>query len=145
MIREDSEQAGIVTRPESVVWYERLAWAAIGFGLASTAADPATFAKYLSRYPIVYPIIFVCAIVGQLFWIWLIARRRQNWACWTSLVSIIIGTPGVILDINARFRLNPNAAIAFHLGYLLLVGAVALLFRRDAREWFARTRLASGT
>jgi hypothetical protein len=145
MVREGSDQAGIVSRPDSVVWYERLAWASVAVGLASAAADPATLAKYYNRYPIGYPIIFVCSIVGQLLWIWLIARKRQNWARWISLVAVIIGIPGVILDIDQRFRLNSGAAIAFHLGYLLLVGAVALLYRCDAREWFVRKHFASGT
>jgi FtsH-binding integral membrane protein len=145
MIREGSEHASIASRPDSVVWYERLASASVATGLASAAADPATFAKYYNLYPIVYPIIFVCSIAGQLLWIWLIARKRQNWARWISLVAMIIGIPGVVLDIDQRLRHNSGAAIAFHLGYSLLVGAVALRFRRDAREWFARTHFASDT
>jgi hypothetical protein len=39
MTSEGLEQVGVVTRPESVVWYERLAWAAFVVGLASAAAN----------------------------------------------------------------------------------------------------------
>ena len=32
MTSEESEQVGVVTRPRSVVWYERLAWTALVVG-----------------------------------------------------------------------------------------------------------------
>ena len=50
MTSEESEQVGVVTRPRSVVWYERLAWTALVVGLASAAANPAEFAKYYDQY-----------------------------------------------------------------------------------------------
>jgi multidrug transporter EmrE-like cation transporter len=103
-----------VTRPESVVWYERLAWAAFAVGLASAAASPATLAKYYDRYPIGYPIIMTVFLLGQLLWIWLVARKRQNWARWISLVLILLGIPNAIWDIGERFRLNPAATILYY-------------------------------
>ena len=144
MTDEGSERVGATTRPTSIVWYERLAWAALCIGLASAALNPANLAKYNDRYPMIYPIMFVCSIAGQLVWIWLVARKRQNWARWISLVVIILGTPGFILDFDERFRLNAAAAIAFQIAAALLVVAVLLLFRRDARAWFGRQRFASG-
>ena len=144
MTDEGSERVGATTRPTSIVWYERLAWAALCIGLASAALNPANLAKYNDRYPMIYPIMFVCSIAGQLVWIWLVARKRQNWARWISLVVIILGTPGFILDFDERFRLNAAAAIAFQIAAALLVVAVLLLFRRDARAWFGRQRIASG-
>jgi hypothetical protein len=144
MMGEGSERMVATTRPISVVWYERLAWAALLIGLASAALDPANLAKYNERYPIIYPVMFVCSIAGQLLWIWLIARKRQNWARWISLVVILLGFPGFILDFDERFRLNAAVAIAFQIAAALLVFAVLLLFRRDARTWFGRQRFASG-
>jgi FtsH-binding integral membrane protein len=145
MIDEGSKKVGAVTRPGSVVWYERLAWAAVATSLASAAADPATLAKYNNLYPIGYPILFVCSVAGQLLWVWLIARKRQNWARWISLVVTILGLPSAILGFDERFQLNVAAAIAYHLAYVMLIVAVSLLFRRDAREWFARQHFALGT
>jgi hypothetical protein len=66
MTSDGLEPVGVVTRPESVVWYERLAWAAFALGLASAAASPATFAKYYGRYPISYPIMIAVVLAGQL-------------------------------------------------------------------------------
>lgn len=136
---------GAASRPDSVIWYERLAGAALVTGLGSAAANPASLAKYYNLYPIGYPIMFVCSIAGQSLWIWLIARKRQNWARWISLVMVIIGIPSVIIDFDERLRFNAVAAILFHTGYLLLVVAVVLLFRSDARAWFSRARVAPDT
>lgn len=140
-----SEKEGASSRPDSVIWYERLAVAAVITGLGSAAANPASFAKYYNLYPIGYPIMFPCSIVGQSLWIWLIARKRQNWARWISLVMVLIGIPSVIIDLEERFRFNTVAAILFHLGYLFLVVAVVMLFRSDARAWFSRARVAPDT
>jgi hypothetical protein len=60
-----------------------------------------------------------------------------------NLAAIILGIPSVILDFEERFRLNAAAAIAYHVAYVILI--LAVLFRRDARGWFARQRFASGT
>jgi hypothetical protein len=74
-------------------------------------------------------------------WIWLIARKRQNWARWISLT--ILGLPNLIWDFEERFRLNAPAAIVYQAGAASLVVAVLLLFRRDARDWFSRKRSRS--
>lgn len=145
MTAGSSEEIGAASRPDSVIWYERLAAAALVTGLGSAAANPASLVKYYNLYPIGYPIMFLCSIVGQSLWIWLIARKRQNWARWISFVMVIIGIPSVIMDFDERFRLNAVAAVLFHIGYLWLVIAVVLLFRSDAREWFSRGRVASVT
>jgi hypothetical protein len=138
------EQVGAVPRPESVVWYERLAWTAFAVGLASAAASPATLAKYYDQYPISYPIIIVVVLAGQLIWIWLVARKRQNWARWISLLVVLLGIPNAIWDIEERFRFNPVAAVFYYTAFAISIVSVMLLFRGDAREWFSRKRVASG-
>lgn len=137
------EQVGGVTRPRSVVCYERLAWASFAVGLVSAAANPATLAKYYAKYPIQYPIIIVVALSAQLLWIWLVARKRQNWARWISLIVILLGIPKAIWDIGERFRFNPVAAIFYYASFVIMIVSVMLLFRSDAREWFSRKRFLS--
>jgi hypothetical protein len=140
MASEGLEQVAEVTRPESVVWYERLAWAAFAIGLASAAAAPATLAKYYAKYPFSYPIMIIVVFAGQLLWIWLVARKRQNWARWISLIVTLLGIPNVIWDIEERFRLNLLASIFYYAAVVVSLVAVLLLFRSDAREWFSRKR-----
>jgi hypothetical protein len=141
---EGLDRVGAAPRPKSVVWYERLAWTSFALGLASAAANPATLAKYYGRYPIGYPIIIAVVLVAQLIWIWLVARKRQNWTRWISLIAILVSMPTAIWEIEERFRINPVASSLYYLGYALLTVSVMLLFREDAREWFSRKRFASG-
>jgi hypothetical protein len=138
-----SEKVGTATRPVSVVWYERFAVAAVAATLASGAANRATLAKYYSQYPIGYPIEIACVLAVQLLWIWLIARRRQNWARWISLVWMVFCIPMEILHFNERIRLGAAAAITNYLAVILGMVAVSLLLRRDARRWFAGQPFAS--
>ena len=142
MTGEGSERAGAAPRPASVVWYERLAGAAIAATAASAAADRVTLAKYYSQHPIFYPIFIACVFAVQVLWIWLIARKRRNWARWISLVVMVLGIPAEILGFDARFRFNAASAIASYTAFVIWLIAVLLLFRRDARGWFAGQRFA---
>jgi lysylphosphatidylglycerol synthetase-like protein (DUF2156 family) len=137
-----SEKPGVATRLASVVWYERLAGVAIAATVASAAADRVTLTKYYSQNPIFYPIAIVSVLAIQLLWVWLIARKRRNWARWISLVLTVLGIPTAILDFGARVQLNVTAAIAYYVAFVLWIIAVALLFHRDARGWFDGKRFA---
>jgi hypothetical protein len=130
-------------RPASIIWYERLAWAGVALTAISAAADWAVLIKYYNQQPIFYPIMVVCVFAVQLLWISLVARKRQNWARWTSLVLVVLAIPGEILGFDERFRFNATMTIASCAAFAMWTVAVALLFRRDARGWFADRRLAS--
>jgi len=147
MTSRESEQVGVVTRPGSVVWYERLAWSALVVGLASAAANHAEFAKYYHQYHGGNLILMVIGNAVQLLWIWLVARRRQNWARWISLLWLLLGILGTadrIGDVGERLQLNPVATILHYVALAIWMVSVMLLFRGDAREWFSRKRFASG-
>ena len=147
MTSEGSEQVDVVTRPRSVVWYERLAWTALVVGLATAAANHAEFAKYYHQYHGGNLILMVIVNAVQLLWIWLVARRRQNWARWISLLWLllgILGTADMTGDVGERFQLNPVATILHYVALAIWMVSVMLLFRGDAREWFSRKRFASG-
>ena len=144
MTIEGLKHADAVARPQSVVWYERLAWAAVAAGLASSAANPALLARNYDRYANGFLALFVVSIAAQLIWIWVVARKRQNWARWISLIMVLIGIPVVFWDNAERLQfLNPISAIFWYVGYVVHLISVMLLFRGDAREWFSRKRFAS--
>jgi hypothetical protein len=147
MTSEGSEQVGVVTRPRSVVWYERLAWTSLVTGLATAAANHAEFAKYYHQYHGGNLILMVIGNAVQLLWIWLVARRRQNWARWISLLWLllgILGTADMTGDVGERFQFNPVATILHYVALAIWMVSVMLLFRGDAREWFSQKRFASG-
>jgi hypothetical protein len=134
----DLERTGAVPRPESVVLYERLAWAAIAVSLASAAATP-------PKPPVADLRLGATFVAGQLLWIWLVARRRQNWARWISLLVILLGIAGIavtISDIERRFQINAVSTVLYYASFALSLISVTLLFRGDARDWFSRKAIA---
>jgi hypothetical protein len=124
--------------PKSVAWYERLSYAAMVLTIATVPLNWGTIEKYSRKNPVLYPLALVAVFLIQVFWIWLVARKRQNWARWTSLVVVILGLLQAALDIEQRFRLGAAAAIAFYAINLIIVVAVGLLFMPDASPWFRR-------
>jgi hypothetical protein len=105
--------------------------------LPSAVANPATLVECYNRYPISYPIAFACVIAMELLWIWLIARKRKNWARWISLVVVLVGIPSTIWGFDERFRVNAAATVILCASFGRSMISVFLLFRRDASEWLA--------
>jgi drug/metabolite transporter superfamily protein YnfA len=146
MTIEGLKHADEVARPQSAVWYERLAWAAVAAGLASGAANPAVLARNYDRYGNGFLAFGVISTAAQLIWIWLVARKRQNWARWISLIVVLIGIPVAFRDNAEGLQFfNPISAIFWYTGYVLQLISVMLLFRGDAREWFSRKRFSQDT
>jgi hypothetical protein len=117
--------------------------AAVAAGLASSAANPALLARNYDRYANGFLVLFVVSIAAQLIWIWLVARKRQNWARWISLIMVMIGIPVAFWDNTERLQfLNPISAIFWYAGYFVDLISVMVLFRGDARERFSRKRFA---
>ena len=127
----------LATRPASVIWYERIAVAALAAAAASAFADRATLVKYYTQSPILYPMIVVGVFVAQGAWIWLVARKRKNWARWISIIFTVGSLPSALLDFEARFRFNPAMGVISSIGVVISAIAVSMLPRRDAREWFS--------
>jgi peptidoglycan/LPS O-acetylase OafA/YrhL len=73
----------------------------------------------------------------QGLWIWLIARRRKNWARWISIILAISSIPTGISSFEERLRFNFSAAIVGYVALVIWIVAVSMLVRRDAREWFS--------
>jgi hypothetical protein len=120
-----------------------LGWAVVALSAVSAATDWAVIIKFYNQEPVVYPIVVACIFAMQLFWIWLVTRKRQNWARWTNLVLVVLAIPSEILGFGERFRFNAAMTIVSCAALVVWAVAVALLFRRDARGWFADRRLAS--
>jgi hypothetical protein len=143
MTSEGSEQVGVVTRPWSIVWFERIAWAALVVNIALLVANWTMIAKLYSKYPTSFPIMIVCMFAIQLLWIWLIARRRKNWARWTLVVVMLYGITSSVLNYDKPLWANATAEVANYLTCVIWLVAISLLFRSDASEWLSRKSFAS--
>jgi Flp pilus assembly protein protease CpaA len=74
--------------------------------------------------------------------VWLIARRRQNWARWVLLALVVISFPVqalAFLDAVQGVVLVPTLLI---LRWSFQGYALYLIFTGDARDWF-RSRAAA--
>src|SRR4030095_3700999 len=123
-------------RPRNIVLYERLAYSAIALTIASMPLNWATISHYLAESPVLYPMTLGAIFALQFWWVWLVARKRKNWARWTSLALLLGSFPFMGMELGSRFTTNFIAAIAYYGIYLIWIAAVLLLFTGDAKEWF---------
>jgi hypothetical protein len=83
-------------------------------------------------------IIFIQAFVFamEVLFIWLIARRRKNWARWAWLIITILGIPLALPELNRLLRSNLITATLTCAQNLAQAIALYLIFTGNAREWF---------
>lgn len=133
-------------RPNSIIWFERLFLPSLAIGtigsviqlssnVARFAANPAT-AQFGTGF-VIFTIVATTAI-NILFWFF-IARRASNVAKWIWVVFLIFG----LLSLTMMF-VSPIVSVigaAWKVFALLINGlqiaAAFMLFRPDARAWFA--------
>jgi GNAT superfamily N-acetyltransferase len=108
MAGEIVETAGFAARPTSVTLYERIAIAALVATAASAWADRATLVKYYNQSPVLYPIVVVGMLAVQAAWIWLVARKRKNWARWISIIFAIASLPSVLLEFRGAVSVQSD-------------------------------------
>ena len=74
---------------------------------------------------------FVLAVLGGtlvifVLLIWLVARRRKNWARWLMLVLFILGLPPYVSTLGKMMRLNPASGVLNLTQVIVQVVAFAL-------------------
>jgi hypothetical protein len=126
--------------PRNVAYFERIAYAAVILNLVVLPINREVIGHFLDKYPIGVPVAIVLYFGLQIFWIWLVARRRQNWARWVSLIYVVVTLPFMIKDDLGLYELP--VAVAFSAVFVLQCVAVSFLFTRSARPWF---RSGAGT
>ena len=68
--------------------------------------------------------------------VWLISRRRQNWARWLMLALVVVGSPQWIIVAWHAFSKQPIAGALTLIAFLLQAVANCFVFTGDARSWF---------
>lgn len=122
---------------DSIRWFERSAYLALILSIGSSILN--TWPAALSNGALLT--IQALTTLFQILFIWLIARKRQNWARWVWVGVIGFGT---LIAIAIQFvqpspLANAAGKLAFYLVYIVSVLSAYFLLRRDAAEWF-RTR-----
>ena len=138
-------------RPRSIVWFERVYAASVALGLANSVVRLDSMQAALSRDlgdaangmggAIIFITLGLSLAVSALLWFY-IARRASSVAKWL-LVAIyaysLISLPGALAGVRAG--LLPAWWLAAT--WALQIAIVVLLFRPDARAWFARKGTAA--
>jgi hypothetical protein len=101
------------TRPSNVVRFEQLMYLALGAGVvqsmlqwsslvntAHAAGRGIGFVLQIQMFVFAFSVLFI----------WLIARRRKNWARWVWLVFFILGIPLALPTLGRVLRSGPIAA-----------------------------------
>ena len=124
--------------PKNVLRFERLGYLTVVLGsLAAMLANWPTIIKFSQQYPFAYPVMIALVWILQLSWIWIIARKHQNWARWFSVVTIVICVLMEVMSFRTKYQTNPVAEIVNCMIYVMWIVEFSLLFTADAKPWFA--------
>src|SRR5262245_314617 len=106
--------------PKSIILFERVAYLALLLGLTSLVLNWSEIDDFYRQQPIAYLFTQIITFGSQILFIWLIARRRKNWARWLWLVLTFGGTAiAIVVQISQPLQLGGLAgSIAFYLAYL---------------------------
>ena len=131
--------------PLTVAWFERLMYTALGLGCFNAilgyprlSEDPRISALG-ADFPLILAIVFLLfSLPLAVWWIWLIARRRKNWARWTQLILLIVSLPFVISNAATMLLTTPVVGALSALAGALQPLHLIMVFSGESRDWFKR-------
>ena len=127
-------------RPSNVVRFEQLMYLSLGIGAVQSILQWGSLvdSAHAAGRGIGF-ILFIQAFVFamEVLFIWLIARRRKNWARWVWLIIFILGIPFAPPVLGRILRSSgPVVATLMCAQNLAQIVALYLVFTGSAREWF---------
>jgi hypothetical protein len=133
-------------RPQSIVWFERCFLGAIGIGLMNSALSLSKIQEAVAATPgagalpggFLIGTMVVGIVINLLLW-YFAARRGSNVAKWIIIVFFVLG----LLSVSRTFVSGvapPTMNVLAYVALALQAAGVYLLFRPDAKAWFAGRR-----
>ena len=133
--------------PTGVRYYGRLTYAGMAVIFMNQVVNwDKAGAKHFSEAPLAYVVVQVAFLCVQIFWVWLVVRRRLNWARWVTLgaqfvMMFIIGCGFGMLVGKGRADGTVLELVFLILATSSYLLAACLLFTRDAIPWFVPQRV----
>lgn len=128
---------GDETMPDSVRYFVWLVYASMAVSFCEYFINWNDTSEKFNASPLLFIIVQIATFAIQIFWIWLVAYQRLNWARWVTLavqfVFLIIIGVGFADYLAAN---NTTNIVILLLQTLISLLATCLLFTRDATPWF---------
>lgn len=135
-----------MTRPVSILWFERLLILALAMDLAVNLASWGTIssrlaAQGLSPSPLLIGLIALASPLFGGMLLYFVARRRSRFARWLVTILVTLGTLafGVVIFNGSAAQWTPAFAMTVAAELIKLL-AVTRLFTAEAKAWFAAPR-----
>ncbi len=123
--------------PSNVALFEKLMYVAVAIGVAVAALDFGRVSAQVGST--VGTLVAQAFAIGLLvLFIWLVARRRQNWARWVFLVFFVIGLVFYVPALLDMFRASTLIGLLSAVQMVIQLVALYLIFTGNSREWFAK-------
>jgi hypothetical protein len=120
--------------PTRLALFERLYYASLALGLVSSALQ---FDRLSKMAPVGFVILVqVLTLAVLVLMVWLVARRRKNWARWLMLILFIVGIPLAVPTILKTLQTDILSGGIGVVQIFLQLAALYCVFTGDAREWF---------
>lgn len=137
-----------MTRPASIINFERCLWASMLLGVGSLALHWSVMIDGLKSDPTVAPmvesaVIFVGVALGIgfalsiLLW-YFVARKASNIAKWIYAVVMGFGAVSTLTSLNDPTSPTGLALAISLVSTALTAFSILFLFRPDARAWFGK-------
>jgi hypothetical protein len=135
-----------MTRPQSIIWFERCFLGAIGIGLVNSALNWSKIQEAVAATPgagvlpggFLIGTMVVGIIINLLLW-YFAARRGSNVAKWIIMVFFGLGLLGLARTLMSGVA-APTMNVFAYVALALQAVGVWLLFQPDAKAWFAGRR-----
>ena len=120
--------------PPNVARFEQLMYLSLGIGIVNSALQ---YQSISSQVGVAFTLIIQAIVFGiMVLLIWLIARRRANWARWALLVLFLLGTVASIPILSGLLQTISLAGI-LSIAQLFIQGmALYLIFTGNVAAWF---------
>lgn len=133
-------------RPASIVLFERLVLLSILIGIANTILVWDQLNAEVAQQGVGTGMVLGIqgvTIALYLLLIWFITRKGSPVAKWIYVVFAALGLVVGLLGIGQAFAMGTLSGVLSIIGYVLAVVTIWLLFRPDAKAWFADGRSAT--
>jgi K+ transporter len=124
--------------PSNVAWFERLWYFSLAIGVVISALS---FSRASAQAGPAFGIAILTFVVAvSVLLVWLIARRRKNWARWVLLIGFLLGLLAFPWGLAELFRASILAGTLSIVQTLIQIIAIYLIFTDRAQGWFKRRR-----